>query len=63
MAVGLQMPSRRANNSFFTAMFSNTASITRSAWARSCKSSELLSKAMRCSMAWGVMRPFLAVFS
>ncbi len=63
IAPGLAMRSSRPNTSFLTSMFSNTASITRSASASFSISSVGVSSAMRRSMSAAVMRPFFAVFS
>ena len=63
IAPGLAMPSRRVNISFFTAMFSKTASIIRSQSARSPISKVPVTRPQRCSTASAVKRPLRAVFS
>ena len=63
IAPGLATASSLVKMSFFTSMFSNTASMIRSASFRSPMSSEGVSSAMRFSTSSCVMRPFFAVFS
>ena len=62
-APGLTFASSFANTSFLIAMFSNTASITRSQSASAFRSSVPVSSAMRFSTSSIVIRPRLAVFS
>ena len=63
MAPGLATASSFVNTSFLMAMVSNTASMMRSAWARSVNSSVGFSKPMRCSTCSVVSLPFEAVAS
>ena len=63
IAPGLAIESSRSNTLFLMSMFSNTASITRSASASAPKSSVGVSLPIRSSTSAIVRRPFLAVAS
>ena len=63
MAPGLAIASSLPNTSFLMSMFSNTASMIRSASARSSRSSDGVSRPIRFSTSSIDMRPFLAELS